>query len=366
MFANIDIENLLANDYLVYSLIAVTGVIIGLFLSKSRNSPPPVSEKKSEPSTSTVLKPVTTNPSSNQNKDISEVRGEIQDLNRIINSLKSEIQHKSSQPRNAIFCPVSRKPMKRLVVDSEELDVSESGCWFDPGELVSILSRNHNFLPHLIAKYSSISQIENRISDEELLLARKEKLNQLYQLHIKTGDSVYRSAISDFESHFKNNQNTSFTSPSSNPSSPSSHHGVGSAISSQQSHQSSFNPSANPTTSGKELKCPSSGLPMREKIVDGVTIDVSEHGFWFDGTDKTSGTPELISILNNKPGFFSKLLGKGDSLISSIESSSEDMRLRNEARSLAHNLSQLPPADEQFSLQAKKLREKIIELTRNS
>jgi Zn-finger nucleic acid-binding protein len=365
LFANIDIENLLANDYAVYGLIAFAGVIVGLFLSKSRKTPPTATEKTSEPSPPTLKGPVT-NSSSDQSKDISEVRGEIQDLNRMIDILKSEIHHKSSQPRNTIFCPVSRKPMKRLVVDSEEIDVSESGCWFDPGELVSILSRNHNFLPHLRAKYSSISQIENRISEEELLIARKEKLNQLYQLHIKTGDSVYRKAISDYESHFKNNQITSFTSPSSSPSSPSGHQGVGSAISSRQSHQSSFNASANPTTSGKELKCPSSGLPMREKIVDGVTIDVSEHGFWFDGTDETGGTPELISILNNKPGFFTKLLGKGDSLISNIESSSEDMRLRNEARSLAHNLSQLPPADEQFSLQAKKLREKIIELTRNS
>ena len=89
---------------------------------------------------------------------------------------------------------------------------------------------------------------------------------------------------------------------------------------------------------------------MREKIVDGVTIDVSEHGFWFDGVDRTNGTPELISILNRKPGFFTKLLGKGDSVISSIESSGDEMRLRNETRSPAHNLSQLPPADEQFSL----------------
>ena len=108
MFANVDIENLLANDYAVYGLIAFAGVIVGLFLSKSRKTPPTASEKTSVPSPPNPQGPVTTNHSSDQSKDISEVRGEIQDLTRIINSLKSEIQQKSSQPRNAIFCPVSR------------------------------------------------------------------------------------------------------------------------------------------------------------------------------------------------------------------------------------------------------------------
>ena len=113
--------------------------------------------------------------------------------------------------------------MKKLEIDGEELDVSESGCWFDPGELVSILSRNHNFLPSCELSLVLYPKLKTGFPKKNSLLPAKRKLNQLYQLHIKTGDSVYRSAISDFESHLKNKQHTTYTSSSHNSSTSSSH-----------------------------------------------------------------------------------------------------------------------------------------------
>jgi len=88
-----------------------------------------------------------------------------------LDSLKTDLTAINSFEGNDIlFCPVTNEPMRRITVEGEDIDVSSKGCWFDAGELLSILDRSDNFLAQLKSYISrnsdSIKIIESSIDKQ--------------------------------------------------------------------------------------------------------------------------------------------------------------------------------------------------------
>jgi len=115
------------------------------------------------------------------------------------------------------------------------------------------------------------------------------------------------------------------------------------------------------TTFGGPIKCPASGLLMTKELFDGVTLDVSPSGIWFDGRGHAGNTePELLSILRSKPGFINSLLGKNSPVVDGIEkkvdeSASESMRqneiseCKRKIHTITSQMARLTHTDPQFS-----------------
>lgn len=295
---------------------------------------------------------------------ISRLEGEIEKLK------KDLAQAGSFAGDDVLFCPASGEPMNKVEVDGEIIDVSNSGCWFDGGELFAIIGRNQNFLGHLLGKISAVAQVETAIDKEKEIESRKKLITKLCQQYLNTQDQSYKKLMDFHNGKVRSPQG--FKPASGGASSI----GGGTATAGGAiPPPSSTPPPQAPSVPYGSIKCPASGVTMTKQDIEGITLDVSSVGIWFDGKGHDGNTePELISILNRKPGFLRSLLGHTNP-IESIEQSvaqaesaeNKQQQIAGIKRSIATlsgQISRLPHTDEQFMHQLGQLKEELIKLDR--
>ena len=256
-----------------------------------------------------------------------------------IESLKTEINAiKSFAGNDILFCPVTNEPMRRISVEGEDIDVSSKGCWFDAGELLSILDRSDNFLSQLKSYISqnagSVKFIESSIDKENELESRKKYVAHLYTEFTRSNSQGLKDKIT------QNNKRITFlkygadkpfteTSSSSNQAQQS----FGSNPTTSSSFRKPFQSTSFPGSSVQNpnaLKCPASGKSMTEITVEGIKLDVSPYGVWFDGTENFGNSkPEIIQVLDKKQNFLSSLFGS-PSLASIIEQKTSEAQKQDE------------------------------------
>lgn len=304
---------------------------------------------------------------------ISKLENDLRNLarsNSDLSDIKSQLdQVRSFAGSDVLFCPETDEPMRRINVEGEDIDISQAGCWFDSGELLSILDRSDGFISKLNNIYndSSISKIENSISKEKEIESRKKYVAHLYSEYTRTNSSSLKDKISTHNQRIRyliygapqgiSNSENSLPQTSSRPISQSIY-----------SHQITSSSSTSATSSGSSLtqssslKCPASNLPMTRIDVEGIELDVSPYGVWFDGTENL-GTlkPEILQVLEKKQNFFARLFGS-QSLAKIIEQKTVDVSKKFELDSkkletkrliivLCTTLSRIVPESSEFSRQ---------------
>jgi predicted heme/steroid binding protein len=295
---------------------------------------------------------------------------QIDTLQKQIDDLKITLDRSTSfAGEDTLFCPSTGDPMDKVNIEGETIDVSKAGCWFDGGELISILGRNNNFLNTLRFKISSIDQVEKAITDKIDVESRKKLVTKLCQQFLKTHDVSFKKQMDFHNSKLQSSHGIPRSQSSTGSSGlTSSFPGVGgdqNSFASTQSPPPRPNPAASSvspsTTYGGPVKCPASGQLMTKEIFDGVTLDVSPSGIWFDGRGHAGNTePELLSILRRKPGFINSLLGKNSPVVDGIEkkvdeSASESMRqneiseCKRKIHTITSQMSRLTHTDPQFA-----------------
>ena len=295
---------------------------------------------------------------------------QINTLQKQIDDLKITLDRSTSfAGEDTLFCPSTGDPMNKFNIEGETIDVSKAGCWFDGGELLSILGRNNKFLTTLGLKISSVAQVEKAITDKIEVESRKKLVTKLCQQFLKTQDVSFKKQMDFHNSKLQSSHDIS------RPQSHSGSSGLNSSFPGVGVSQNSFAstqvppPGPNPvaplvspsTTYGGPVKCPASGQIMTKELFDGVTLDVSPSGIWFDGRGHAGNTePELLSILRSKPGFINSLLGKNSSVVDGIEkkvdeSASESIRqneileCKRKIHTITSQMSRLTHTDPQFA-----------------
>jgi Zn-finger nucleic acid-binding protein len=311
-------------------------------------------------------------------RDLSKISKLETDLSNLAKSthyftnIKSQLdQVRSFAGCDLLFCPETDEPMRRISIEGEDIDISQAGCWFDSGELLSILDRSDSFISKLknIFNDSSISKIEKSISKEKEIESRKKIVANLYSEFIRTNSPALKNKISTHNERLRYliygaSQGTS--SPVSNSSQPSASNLEKTSV---YQHGTAFSSSTSPTDSkfthspqSSGLKCPASNSPMTRLNVEGIELDVSPFGVWFDGSENLGAIkPEILQVLEKKQNFFSVLFGS-QSLAKIIEQKTVDVSQKHELdikkleakRSIvAHstNLSRISPESTEFSRQ---------------
>lgn len=254
-----------------------------------------------------------------------------------IDSLKADINTINSFAGNDIlFCPVTNEPMRRISVEGEDIDVSSKGCWFDAGELLSILDRSDNFLvqlkSYIIQNAGSVKFIESSIDKENELESRKKYVAHLYTEFTRSNNRGIKDKITQHNKRItflKYGADKPFTETTSSSNQSQQSFGSNPSSSSRKPFQTtSYSGSSvqNPTA----LKCPASGKSMTEITVEGIKLDVSPYGVWFDGTENFGNfQPEIIQVLEKKQNFLSSLFGS-PSLSSIIEQKTIEAQKQDE------------------------------------
>jgi predicted heme/steroid binding protein len=292
---------------------------------------------------------------------ISKLENDLRNLSKYDSELtviKSQLnQQRSFAGSDVLFCPETDDPMRRIHIEGEDIDVSQAGCWSD-----GFISKLHN-----IYKDSSIKKIEDSISKEREIESRKKYVAHLYSEYTRTNSSAIKDKISTHNQKIRyliygapqgvSTAENSFLQTASKPISQSIY-----------SHQITSSNSASATSSGSSfpqtssLKCPASNLPMTRIDLEGIELDVSPYGVWFDGTENL-GTlkPEILQVLEKKQNFFARLFGS-QSLAKIIEQKTVDVskkyeldikKLEAKRSIIAHsaNLSRISPESAEFSRQ---------------
>jgi Zn-finger nucleic acid-binding protein len=214
--------------------------------------------------------------------------------------------------------------MHPMVVAGETLDISSAGVWFDSGELIAVLHRQPTgFITSLVEQFrdGAVKQVEKQISKDVKIKAAKDQLAKLYNnlLSHNANTQVLNKRITFLEERYVHGTDIASTST-------------------QTLHQ--------------VLLCPENRQPMNKKIVDGIEVDYSEFGIWFDGG-------ELQKILSTRPSILSRFAGifnKGPTgQIGTLEGSvdEEAKRKQNAAeiiRKLEENRSQLEALGNQINV----------------
>ena len=308
---------------------------------------------------------------------------QVDTLQKQIDDLKNTLDRSASfAGEDTLFCPSTADPMNKVNIEGETIDVSKAGCWFDGGELISILGRNNKFLTTLGLKISSVAQVEKAITDKIVVESRKKLVTKLCQQFLKTQDVSFKKQMD-----FHNSKLQSFHDiPRSQISSGSS--GLTSSFSAVGGSQNSFAstqarpPGSNTvassvspsTTYGGPIKCPASGQLMTKELFDGVLLDVSPSGIWFDGRGHTGNTePELLSILRSKPGFINSLLGKNSPVVEGVEKKVDEsaivsmrqnqiLECNKSIHTITNQMSKLTHTDQQFAHLLSLLQLELIKL----
>lgn len=309
---------------------------------------------------------------------ISKLENELRNLSKFndeLTGIKSQLNQQSSfAGSDVLFCPETDEPMRRINIAGEDIDVSQAGCWFDPGELLSILDRSEGFISklHSIYKDSSVKMIEDSISKEKEIESRKKYVAHLYSEVIRTNNSAIQDKISLHNERIKyliygppqviSHSNSGFSQSSISP--------TGQTIQSQQNttaSTASLDQKFTQSSILSNLKCPASNLPMTRINVEGIELDVSPYGVWFDGTENLgSPKPEILQVLEKKQNFFARLFGS-QSLAKIIEQKTVDVSKKYELDNKKHeskksiisqaiNLSRTGPESAEFSRQLNQLK----------
>lgn len=285
--------------------------------SKQENTEPSNSIKFDE----VPLKSVTLEPEQKTPKPHSDMQDrpyEHYDIEKRLIYLEDLAKKQQNQiAEDILFCPASSnpEPMVKLRVDSEIIDISKAGSWYDGGELITILKRDKNFLSKLLLKKNSVVQlIEKGVSKQSELSSLMQQTCIMAQKWVETQNSEHQKRTDLY------NARVVVLQKSADPHSST----IGQSVSHSNPHSGSSMSKMIPNPIG-HINCPVSQLPMDKETFDGETIDVSPQGIWFDGRGhKGRVEPELISILKKKPGFFSSILGS-DSVINRIEGKRDEV-----------------------------------------
>jgi Zn-finger nucleic acid-binding protein len=274
--------------------------------------------------------------------DISSQLSSLEQLNTKVaslDSLKTDLTAINSFAGNDIlFCPATNEPMRRITVEGEDIDVSSKGCWFDAGELLSILDRSDNFLAQLKSyisqNASTIKVIESSIDKQNEIESRKKYVAHLYTEFTRSHNQGIKNKITQHNKRIRflkygaDTPVTETSFPSNQPQ-----QSFGSAPSSSSNLQKPFQSSSFTSSSVQNpnaLKCPASGKSMTEITVEGIKLDVSPFGVWFDGRDNFANSkPEIIQVLEKKQNFLSSLFGS-PSLSEIIEQKTSEVKKQDE------------------------------------
>ena len=279
-------------------------------------------------------------------------------------------QQKNQIDEDILFCPASSnpEPMVKFRVDSEIIDISKAGSWYDGGELISILKRDKNFLSKLLSKKNNVvKQIEQGVDKQSELSSLLQQTCIMAQKWVETHNSEYQKRSDLYNARVVALQKSA-----------GSHN---SAFSQSASHSSPYDGSQSmsklkPNPIGS-IYCPASGDPMKKETFEGETLDVSPFGVWFDGRGHKGRTePELISILRKKPGFFKSILssssvideieGKRKDVASGAKLQSEISETKKRIHSLSVRLSKQPHDSFEFSNTLSDVRKEISKLDKLS
>jgi len=272
-------------------------------------------------------------------------------------------QQKNQIDEDILFCPASSnpEPMVKLRVDSEIIDISNAGSWYDGGELISILKRDKNFLSKLLLKKNNVvKQIEQGVDKQSELSSLMQQTCIMAQKWVETHNSEYQKRSDLYNARVVALQKSagSHTSTFSHSTSHSNPHAGSQSM-----------PKLKPNPIGS-IYCPATGNPMKKETFEGETLDVSPKGVWFDGRGHKGRTePELISILKKKPGFFKSIL-TSSSIIDEIEGKSKEVafgaQLQSEIsetkkriQSLSVRLTNQPHNSHEFSSTLSDVRKEI-------
>jgi len=111
--------------------------------------------------------------------------------------------------------------------------------------------------------------------------------------------------------------------------------------------------------------------------VDGIELDVSPYGVWFDGTENLgTSKPEILQVLERKQNFFARLFGS-PSLAKIIEQKTDDVskkfELENKKLEIkkaiivqSASLSRIDPRSAHFSQSLNQLQVEIRKLEKFS